>query len=228
MNAGTNQDTGIEVRSYFPTPLVIAQVPLGPEDNARLRETILAREKSHPGVHHSNLLGWQSADDLIKWGGAEGEKVLAFAKALADRLAGDRAGNRVAVNWFVNAWANINRKGHANDAHAHPGAVFSGCYYVDDGGIADDPALGGAFQISDPRGIAPAMYAPELAVALSGCQSAGGNEVIPPKTGQMLLFPAWLSHGVRPYLGNGTRISIAFNFAIPMAAAAGETEEGAS
>ncbi|MDH3240848.1 MAG: 2OG-Fe(II) oxygenase family protein [Alphaproteobacteria bacterium] len=217
MSSSQEQEPGIEVRSYFPTPVVVARVPLGEDDNARLRELILAREKTDPGVHHSNLLGWQSADDFTQWGGGEGEKLLGFAKALADRLAGDRAGNRVAVTWFVNAWANINRRGHANDSHAHPGSVFSGCYYVDDGGISDDPTLGGAFQINDPRGILPAMYAPELAVALSGCQTAGGSEIIPPRTGQMLLFPAWLAHGVRPYLGDGTRISIAFNFAIPMA-----------
>lgn len=221
MSTDTANDPGIEVRSYFPTPVVVAQVPLAEDGNARLRDLILQREKDHPGVTHSNLMGWQSADDFTQWGGPEGEKVLGFAKVLADRLAGDRAGNRVAVDWFVNAWANVNRRGHANDAHAHPGSVFSGCYYVDDGGCGADPALGGAFQINDPRGIAPAMYAPELAVALTGCQTAGGCELIPPNTGQMLLFPAWLAHGVRPYLGDGTRISIGFNFSIPMAGAGG-------
>ena len=215
-DGATNSEPGIEVRSYFPTPVVVAQVPLSDAENAELRGTILAREASVAGVTHSNLLGWQSADDFAQWGGAQGEKLLGLARALADRLNGDRAGNRVEVNWFVNAWANINRRGHANDIHAHPGSVFSGCYYVDDGGIAGDPTLGGALQLADPRGIAPAMYAPELAVALGGCQTAGGNELIPPKTGQMLLFPAWLGHGVRPYLGQGTRISVAFNFSIPM------------
>ena len=218
MSDGTiSNEPGIEVRSYFPTPLVVAQVPFSHEENLELRGTILAREKDSAGVAHSNLLGWQSADDFAHWGGAQGEKLLGLARALADRLNGDRAGNRVEVAWLVNAWANVNRRGHANDIHAHPGAVFSGCYYVDDGGIADDPSLGGELQLADPRGIAPAMYAPELAVALSGCQTAGGNELIPPKTGQMLLFPAWLGHGVRPYLGHGTRISVAFNFSLPLA-----------
>ena len=207
----------IEVRSYFPTPMVVARPPLSPEENRRLRKTILAREISQPSVIHSNLLGWQSTDDFGQWGGAEGEKLLATARAIADRLAGDRAGNQVQVDWFVNGWANVNRHGHANDYHAHPGSVFSGCYYVDDGGIGDDPTLGGEFQLADPRGIAPAMVAPELAVALKGCQTAGGSELIPPITGQLLVFPAWLSHGVRPYLGQGTRISISFNFSIPMA-----------
>lgn len=209
--------TEIEVRSYFPTPVVLARPPVSEAENLRLKKTILARERTVPGVVHSNLLGWQSADDFADWGGAEGEKVLALARALANRLAGDRAGNRVQVPWLVNAWANVNRRGHANDIHAHPGAVFSGCYYVDDGGAGADAALGGELQIADPRGIAPAMYAPELAVALSGCRTAGGNELIRPETGGLLLFPAWLGHGVRPYLGEGTRISISFNFAIPMA-----------
>lgn len=218
MNDGNAaNEPAIEVRSYFPTPVVVAQVPLTEEDNATLRDAILAREASTPGVVHSNLQGWQSADDFVHWGGPQGEKLLGLAKTLADRLSGDRAGNRVAVDWFVNAWANVNRCGHANETHAHPGSVFSGCYYVDDGGIANDPSLGGALQLADPRGIAPAMYAPELAIALTGCQTAGGTELIPPKTGQMVLIPAWLGHGVRPYLGQGTRISVAFNFSIPMA-----------
>ncbi len=205
----------IEVRSVFPTPVVIARPPMGAADNRRLAETILARAATDAGVTHSNMSGWQSADDFPKWGGQEGEKVIAFARALADRLTGNRAGNRVGIDWFVNAWANVNRAGHANQVHAHPGCLWSGCYYVDDGGAGADPEAGGAFEIMDPRGLAPAMYAPELAPALAGCQSMGGSELIVPETGMMLLFPAWLPHGVRPYRGTGTRISVAFNFALP-------------
>ncbi|MFT5540752.1 MAG: hypothetical protein ACI82H_002289 [Alphaproteobacteria bacterium] len=214
---------GIEVRSLFATPLVSARVPMTDDDNARLSKTILAQEKKGGGVQHSNLSGWQSADDFTRWGGTEGAKVLGFARDLANQLTGDRAGNHVAVDWFINAWANVNRRGHANQAHAHPGAVWSGCYYVDDGSMGADKggetSVGGAFEVMDPRGLTPAMYAPELAPALTGCQSMGGSEIIEPKTGLMLLFPAWLTHGVRPYAGEGTRISLAFNFALPMARA---------
>ena len=205
----------IEVRSYFPTPVVLARPPLAAADNARLAETILAREKGVAGVAHSNLSGWQSADDFTDWGGAEGARMIACARVLTDKLTGDRAGNRVAVPWLVNAWANVNRHGHANQTHAHPGSVWSGSYYVDDGGIGADPSLGGALELMDPRGVGPAMYAPELAPALTGCQSAGASEMIRPETGLLVLFPAWLAHGVRPYLGDGTRISVGFNFALP-------------
>lgn len=204
----------IEVRSVFPTPVVIARPPMGADDNKTLCETILAREKTDKGVTHSNLSGWQSRDDFTEWGGAEGDKVIAFARALADKLTGNRAGQQVEMPWFVNAWANVNRTGHANQVHAHPGCVWSGTYYADDGGIGKDASLGGAFEIMDPRGLTPAMYAPELAPTLTGCQSMGGSELIAPETGMLILFPAWLSHGVRPYRGRRTRISVAFNFAL--------------
>lgn len=212
------QSRDIEVRSLFPTPLVVARPPMTAEENTRLTATIVARAAAGtPGVLHSNMMGWQSADDFTEWGGAEGDKVIAAASALADRLTGDRAGNRVRIDWFVNAWANVNHTGHANQIHAHPGALWSGCYYADDGGTGHDPACGGEFEIMDPRGIAPAMYAPELAPALSGCQTMGGSELIRPETGMLLLFPAWLSHGVRPYRGETARVSVAFNFALPAA-----------
>lgn len=218
-SSGRTSNGGIEVRSIFPTPIVVARPPVTEAENRRLAGTILAREGAAAGVVHSNMMGWQSDDTFAQWGGQDGAKVLAFARTLADKLTGDRAGNRVEVDWFVNAWANVNRKGHANQAHAHPGALWSGSYYVDDGGAGADPAVGGAFEIMDPRGLAPAMYAPELAPNLTGCHSTGGSELIRPETGMMLLFPAWLSHGVRPYLGAGTRISVAFNFALPAAQA---------
>jgi uncharacterized protein (TIGR02466 family) len=214
-DAGETGNSGIEVRSLFPTPLIIARAPMAEEDNNELRDVILAREKSNPGVNHSNMMGWQSPDDFLSWGGETGTKLVSFVQELVDQLTADRAGNRVEIKWFVNAWANVNRQGHANQVHAHPGCLWSGCYYVDDGGAGEDSTLGGELEIRDPRGLAPAMYVPELVPAFTGCENTGGSEILRPRTGWIILFPAWLSHGVRPYLGDGTRISVAFNFALP-------------
>ena len=58
------------------------------------------------------------------------------------------------------------------------------------------------------------MYAPQLGFAVRGGQSAGASELISPKSGQLVLFPSWLQHAVRPYRGDRTRISIAFNFSL--------------
>jgi uncharacterized protein (TIGR02466 family) len=204
----------VQIRNYFATPVVIATLPDTAELNGELREIILERERRHDGVQHSNVGGWQSGWDFEDWGGAPAKRLLDAARELATRMTSDRAGKPVRVLWKTNAWANVNRRSHGNEFHTHPGAYWSGTYYVDDGGSADDPALGGEFEMQDPRGVAPAMYAPLLGFAVPGGQSAGASELIRPKSGQLVLFPSWLLHAVRPYRGERERISVAFNFGL--------------
>ncbi|MGI9434864.1 MAG: TIGR02466 family protein [Geminicoccaceae bacterium] len=204
----------VEFRSYFATPVAVVHLPDAVELNVEISESVLARERSSAGVQHSNLGGWQSDHDFEDWGGAAGRRMLGAARQLATKLTSDRAGKPVKIAWKTIAWANVNRRGHGNEFHTHPGCFWSGTYYVDDGGIADDPKLDGAFEIQDPRGVAPAMYAPLLGFATPGGQSVGASELIHPKAGQMILFPSWLQHAVRPYHGDRTRISIAFNLSV--------------
>jgi uncharacterized protein (TIGR02466 family) len=203
-----------EIRSYFATPVVVATLPDAEWLNVELKRVILERECREEGVQHSNLGGWQSSWDFESWGGAAAKRLLDAARELATRMTSDRAGRPARVAWKTNAWANINRKGHGNEFHTHPGAYWSGTYYVDDGGIDDDHELDGAFEMQDPRGVAPAMYAPNLGFAVPGGQSAGASELIFPKSGQLILFPSWLQHAVRPYRGERVRISVAFNFSL--------------
>jgi uncharacterized protein (TIGR02466 family) len=99
-------------------------------------------------------------------------------------------------------WANINRSGDANEFHSHPGAYWSGVYYVDDWGIADDPSLGGELEFMDPRGSVPLMNAPHLRMA--GNLTAGATETDTAQAGRMVIFPAWVMHGVRPYRGTSS------------------------
>jgi len=207
-------EVSAQLRTYFATPLAVVELPNTAALNAELRETILARERAAPTVKASNLGGWQSSWDFAAWGGRAGQAVLDAARQLGSRLTCDRQGRPVQIQWKMNAWANVNRTGHANEFHTHPGSYWSASYYVDDGGIAADPSLGGEFEIQDPRGVAPAMYAPQLAFAMPGGQSAGASELIRPKAGTLIMFPAWLSHGVRPYAGKAMRISVAMNLSV--------------
>lgn len=203
-----------EVRQFFATPVVLAEMPDAGRLNVELSKAILAKESEGPGVHHSNLGGWQSSWDIETWGGPAAKAVLDYGRGLASRITSDRLGKPVRIAWKTNAWANVNRRGHGNEFHTHPGCYWSGTYYVEDGGIGADAALGGAFEIQDPRGVAPAMYAPNLAFAMPGGQSVGASELIRPKAGLLVLFPSWLSHAVRPYTGDRMRISIAFNLSV--------------
>jgi uncharacterized protein (TIGR02466 family) len=204
----------LEVQSLFPTPVAVAMLAEGPAINAALKPIVLARAEAAPSTQHSNLGGWQSTWDMLDWGGPAIAKVVDAGKALASRLTADRQGRPVNVAWKVNCWANVNRGGHGNEFHSHPGAYWSASYYVDDGGIADDPSLGGEFEIQDPRGVAPVMYAPLLTFNMPGGITLGSTEQLRPRAGMIVMFPSWLQHAVRPYTGTQTRISIAFNLSV--------------
>jgi len=202
-----------ETVSLFSTPVVLSDLPDAAALNADLRASIVQRETTHPGTQHSNLGGWQSDWDMDRWGGAAAIKLLAIGRNTANRVTTDRQGNPVAPIWKANMWANVNRSGHGNEFHSHPGSFWSAVYYVDDGGIDVDPALGGELEFMDPRGPGPAMYAPHLAYGKLGL-SVGANETVRPKAGRLVMFPAWLLHQVRPYRGKAQRISIAFNLSL--------------
>lgn len=203
--------TKIRIEPLFATPVAFAPLPNAETVNTALRRTILARAETHPSTAHSNLGGWQSSWDLPDWGGEEAAFLLSFVRQLGDKFTADRTGKPAPQDWRMNAWANINRTGHGNEFHTHPGCMWSAVYYVDDGGAAEDPSLGGEFEIQDPRGVAPAMYRPEIVPAVPGGASMGASEMINPVAGTVMMFPSWVSHAVRPYTGEGTRISIAIN-----------------
>ncbi|HEX4766753.1 MAG TPA: TIGR02466 family protein [Lichenihabitans sp.] len=204
----------LAVRGLFATPVAALEVPDAEQINVALSAAILDRRERHPSVQASNSGGWHSDRDILEWGGPPAMQVIDLAKGMAAQLTADRSGQPIRPAWKVQAWANVNTAGHANVAHYHAGAFWSGTYYVDDGGCTADPSAGGEFEMLDPRGPGPGMYAPALKFTGDGA-SVGGAEIIRPKSGLLFLFPSWLMHQVRPYRGTGTRISIAFNFSVP-------------
>jgi uncharacterized protein (TIGR02466 family) len=192
----------------FATPAFVFWLPDGGRLNPALKETILAREKARPGLSNSNVGGWHSGRDFAEWGGPALKEVLHVAMGFANQITLDRQGRRSRPNWRVECWANINRQGHANKRHTHPGCFLSGSYYVDvgDGSTAGNP--GGRFRFHDPRGVANVLE------PVTGKEGASAPE-IQPEAGMMVMFPSWMPHSVEAYLGEGTRISIAFNLALP-------------
>ncbi len=212
--AGVGPPPDPTVLKLFPTPVLIATLPDAEALNVELKRIILAREEASESVERSNHGGWQSSWDMHEWGGAPMDKVLAYARAIVDDATVDRSGKRHKLAWRINSWANVNRHGHGNSFHTHPGALWSACYYVDDGGIGADPSLGGEFEIADPRGVATIMYAPQLTFPGPDGAALGESQRLPPKAGMVVVIPSWLSHGVRPYRGTRERISIPINFSL--------------
>ena len=102
---------------------------------------------------------------------------------------------------ITGCWGNINPVGGINTPHTHPNNYLSGVYYVQTMEGAD------SIFFSDPRPQAVVVRPP-----VSKENIYSGNEVsMEAKDGRLLIFPAWLSHGVPPNHGNQDRVSISFN-----------------
>jgi uncharacterized protein (TIGR02466 family) len=204
----------VQVRGLFATPVAAVMLPDAEARNAELEDVILRRRDESETIGASNIGGWHSTRDLAHWGGQRVEEILTAAQSIVSQMSADRDGKPVRPDWVVEAWANVSARGHSNSCHYHPGSFWSGSYYVRDGGCADDPSLGGEFEMFDPRGPAPMMHAPSLKFAGEDGLSAGSAETIRPRAGLMFIFPSFLLHAVRPYHGDQLRISIAFNFGL--------------
>jgi uncharacterized protein (TIGR02466 family) len=204
----------VAVRGLFATPVAAMEVPDAEARNAELKSIILQKRSQTASVQASNAGGWHSDREIMDWGGKRVIEILDLARELANRMTADRDGKLARPTWSTMAWANVNGPGDANICHYHPGAFWSGTYYVDDGGCATDASLGGEFEMLDPRGAGPGMYAPTLKFAGEDGLSVGAAETIRPRPGLLFLFPSWLFHQVRPYRGAGLRISIAFNLSV--------------
>jgi hypothetical protein len=66
--------------------------------------------------------------------------------------------------------------------------------------------MNGRIELRDPRPAASYARMPGF--------TCGQPMLIKPQPGMMLVFPAWIEHGVHPFQGEGRRISIAINVAV--------------
>jgi uncharacterized protein (TIGR02466 family) len=203
----------IAVKQLFPTPVMIASFPpdIAAQIKGDLVPLILDKAKREETKNITNIGGWQSDTHIAEWGGAPVQMIVKAFLDLIEQNTMNLLNPDFALNtpWIVNGWANVNRKGHYNVPHLHAGAYWSAIYY-----LQVDDNEGGELEISDPRGALPIMAHPNLRYSAKEFRSCGGHELHKPHSGQCILFPSWLTHAVRPYKGDGTRISLAFNFAV--------------
>jgi uncharacterized protein (TIGR02466 family) len=121
-----------------------------------------------------------------------------------------RLGMDYKVDWSLHGWANVNRLGDYHDPHNHPHCYLSGTYYVQ---VPQDRAplrsrkdvRPGCISFYDPRGPAVNMG------AIRGDPYINPEYTVLPQPGEILLWPAFLTHFVHPNLSEAPRISVSFN-----------------
>lgn len=200
----------------FDTAFIIDEVSDAAPLCAELRAAILARRAANPsGLQISNRLGWHSEVAMLSWGGGAAMRLVEHVIGLADRFTRDvkAVEGMPRYAWVPEMWANVSGRGASNQYHVHPGAFWAAIFYVEDGyNGSSDRRLGGELEIEDPRMPMLQMENPDLRLGVAVGQAPPPPEiVVRPAAGKLLMFPGWLRHGVRPYLGTGQRISIAIN-----------------
>lgn len=206
------------VLGLFETPVMISRLPGAAELNESLKQVISSRRVGHPGISRSNTFGWHSDTGMAAWGGAPAMTLLHHLFRLCDLQTRDllqMEGEPPRHAWRYEMWANASLPGASNQMHAHPGAIWSAVYYVDDGYAGStDRSLGGELVLYDPRFPMNKMYAADFALLDSGGQIQAIEQVMRPAAGTMVVFPAWMMHAVRPYMGKGERLSVAINLMV--------------
>ncbi len=113
------------------------------------------------------------------------------------------------IRWSLQAWANVNRFGDYHDYHNHPHAYLSGTYYVrvptklEELETRND-VRPGCLTLYDPRACANMT-------AIKGDPYIEPEYTVEPKSGMMLLWPAFVNHFVHPNLSKQPRLSVSFN-----------------
>lgn len=204
----------VDYKYLFPVPVMVTKLANAESLNTALAEAIQKHKAQSQGLARSNILGWHSDTEMLKWGG-EAAKSLALAML---QLCGSRTndvglkGNQPRYEMGMEMWANVSPAGASNQFHAHPGCIWSGVYYVDDGG---DPSS--ALVLMDPNFPMNRMYAPDLQFVGENGERFPSRQEIEPEPGRMVIFPSWLNHAVKPHNGPRERISIAMNvMALPV------------
>ena len=192
----------------FATHLVVHDWPDSESHNAELQHLVLgkAADDAKNDITRSNAGGWQSAGNLITWKepciDVFRRRIEKLVTNLLQELIRDQGRDR-SFRLLIDSWANVSRRGDYNIVHTHPNCMYSGVYYVTPGSPDPDVPYGGLLELLDPR---EAHNYIQVANTVLDARNFYEN-----KPGRMLLWPSWVKHMVHPYVGEGERISIAFN-----------------
>jgi len=116
---------------------------------------------------------------------------------------------------YNDCWFHVSRRGGFFGLHNHPNASWSGVYCVDPGQHDADKKDSGVLSFVNPM----IMSAMHMDAGIARMKLPFGYQVANVRLipGQLVIFPSWVLHDVKPFEGEGERITIAFNcwFTLP-------------
>jgi uncharacterized protein (TIGR02466 family) len=194
----------------FPTVIFQNDVEGGEHLNKTLLDLTYAERERGIAVNKSNtaeLGSWHSATNLHK--NPAYEPLLTQVDAALSRISEELTYAKDHVLKVTSMWSIINPPGNGNRAHCHPGSLWSGVYYV------QAPENAGNIEFIDPRTVT-IMHQPKYETKKKRPRECWTKVNYKPIPGRMVIFPAWLYHGVDTNLTKekgraSDRVIIAFN-----------------
>ena len=195
-----------EIKHFFPTPVLMQDLALTAEQNRRIAETIIERERRAHSIGRSNVKGWHSDDDFFDWDTPEINQLHDLCKEAVIHMTRETATGKLwesPLNLY--AWANLLRAGSFNSVHDHAECAWAGVYYVETDVVAPEDGCSGLLEFVDPRAAVTGGFTPGDPFDM--------ESLVTPRNGLLVIFPGWLKHIVYPFAreGDGIRISVAFN-----------------
>jgi uncharacterized protein (TIGR02466 family) len=165
-------------------------------DLSSLKDSISELKLYDVGVNKSNEGGWHSGDISDKF-----DNLFLLVKAECNNILHEF--NITGSCNIKSAWINANNYKDFNKIHTHPGSFLSGVFYI------KTPDNSGNIYFENPN--------PIVEHSLYGIKIRERNLLnsisyeIKPQENDLLIFPSYLPHYVKPNLSNEERISLAFN-----------------
>ena len=195
-----------ETLNLFPQPVFKYKVSNFKEYNEKLSEYIYnLNSEDKEGVQRSNRGGWHSNSFKLKdTNSIQYKFAMETTKYVFDAIK--------TYGWVLEPdkvicsemWAIINKKNNFNIRHTHPNCNLSAAYYV------KAPKDCGKFTIENPHSISKHNYP----ASDKKTEFNSKLEKLEIEEGDLLLFPAYLPHGVEENKSNKDRIVISFNIII--------------
>ncbi len=189
--------------NMFPTPLFRFEVEDAASLNRALLGEIEARRAAEEGISKSNRNGWHSKSDLFareEPAQAKLSQMLLVMLASVTREVAPET-DFTDLQLVPDGWINVNPKGGYNSPHDHPGAFWSGCYYVK---VPKGKGDAGAIEFLSP-------HKPLMGNNLVRGAITVDKMRVRPTEGLVLIFPGTTVHWVHPNDCDEDRITIAFN-----------------
>ena len=213
-----------ELRNMFSVPFTFSRHPAHERLNQSLKQYIFAQENSGTAANarpltQRNAALFESHFNLFRASDPAVQELKTFCwnnlLSMIGWLNGYDPPTLKRLQIYNDCWFHVTRRGGFFGLHNHPNASWSGVYCVDPGKHDLDKKDSGLLSFVNPM----IMSAMHMDAGIANMKLPYGYQVanLSLEAGQLVMFPSWVLHDVKPFEGEGERITIAFNcwFTLP-------------